>query len=81
MKDIAYGIVEETYVLGSERRSSYGIALFSDAVNCGTSTIIDEIGDITDNRKQLEVLVEQCNKLELSPLHFRDVVEDFKVTA
>ena len=80
MKDITYGIVEETYVLGEERRLSCGIVLFSDADNCGTSTIIDEIGDITDDRKQIEVLVEQCNKLELSPLHFRDVVADFIAT-
>ena len=50
MKDITNGIVEETCVLGEKRKSFCGIVLFSDAENCGTSKIIDEIGDITGSQ-------------------------------
>jgi len=80
MNDITYGIVEATYVLDDERRFSYGIAVFADAAQTGTAVIIDEIGDVSDDREKVEMLAALCNKLDLSPLHLRDIVEDFLTT-
>ena len=33
--------------------------------------------DISDDNKKMEELVGLCNKLELSPVHFYDVISDF----
>lgn len=36
-----------------------------------------QIADLSLSGSSVERLAEQCNRLELSPLHLRDVVEDF----
>lgn len=77
MKSVTYAITEEKYTLGSESRTSYGIAAFVDAETSGTATIIYSIHDITSNKKRLLQLVDDCNRLELSIVHLSDVVEDF----
>ena len=43
----------------------------------GTATIIDSIRDITADKEKLAYLVDECNRLELPPIHLRDVIEDF----
>ena len=43
----------------------------------GFHTVIQTIGDITTDRDRLSMLVDQCNLLELSPLHLNDVIEDY----
>ncbi len=37
------------------------------------------IHDITSDKDKILLLVELCNRLKLSPLHLRDVVDDFLV--
>ncbi len=43
-------------------------------IKCNSVTI----GHITEDRDKLNELCVLCNALELSPLHLKDVVEDFK---
>ncbi len=38
-----------------------------------------KIYNITPNKEKLEVLVDKCNKLRLSPIHIQDICEDFLV--
>ncbi len=77
MINVTYGIVEEKYTLGNESRVSYGISAYSDANEDGTATIVASVHDITSNKEGLARLVEDCNRLNLSTVHLRDVVEDF----
>ncbi len=49
----------------------YGIAAVS------ADKIIAEIHGISKDREKVENLVNTCNRLELSTVHFYDVVEDF----
>ena len=77
MIDVTYAIVEEKYTFENESRIAYGIAAFADAKQDGTATIVASIHDITSNRESLSRLVDDCNRLKLSPLHLSDIVEDF----
>lgn len=76
---ITYGITEEIYSLGPDSRITYGIAAYADAENDGTATVLQSINDITSDREKIQALVETCNRLKLSIIHLRDVVEDFLV--
>ncbi|WP_195985546.1 DUF6514 family protein [Clostridium sp. D33t1_170424_F3] len=40
-------------------------------------TLILQIADLSFSGPSVEQLAEQCNRLGLSPLHLRDVAEDF----
>lgn len=72
-----YGITEEIYTLGSDRRISYGIAAYADAELDGTAAIIASVHDITSDKEKLSDLIQACNRLGLSTIHLHDVIEDF----
>ncbi len=74
---ITYGLTEEHYSLDADTRVAYGIAAYANADEDGTATIVASVHDITDNKQALAELVSLCNRLELSPTHLHDVVEDF----
>lgn len=79
MTKVTYGMTEEVYASGIEKRISYGIAAYADAEEDGTATIVAAVHDVTADRQALSGLVELCNRLELSLIHLNDVVEDFLV--
>lgn len=35
------------------------------------------VEDLSLCKEEVEELIERCNRLELSPMHFQDVLEDF----
>ena len=74
---ITYGIREEVYCLGKERRCAFGIVAYSDAKEDGTATVIASVGDVTEDRVALAELVKKCNEGRLDPIHLYDVTEDF----
>ncbi len=62
------------YIAVSEtdaKEGSVGIAAYEGA------HLIEQIRDITTNRAEAEQLAKKLNQMEVSLLHFRDVVEDF----
>lgn len=75
--NITYGITEEIYSLGTDRRVSYGIAAYANAKEDGTAIIVAAVHDITSDKKSLSELVLSCNRSELSVIHLEDAVEDF----
>lgn len=77
MMNITYGLTEETYILGSNVRTAYGIVAYADAENDDMATIIASVNNITTNKDTLYELVSLCNRLKLSAIHLDDVVEDF----
>lgn len=77
MNKITYGISEEIYILNNQKRISYGIVVYSNADQDGTATIVDSVRDVSSNKENITRLVNECNRLRLSPIHLRDVVEDF----
>ena len=76
MTGITYAVVEEKYAHLNGYRVSYGIVMYSSAQN-GKVSLMNSIHDITSNKKKLEKLVADCNRLQLSSVHIVDVVEDF----
>ena len=77
MINVKYGVIEETYSLGTTYRTAYGIAVYSNSEEDGTATVVASIHDITTDKQALSELVCLCNRLELSTIHLNDVVEDF----
>ena len=73
IKDISCGtyelLITEKSLDGRQYRT-YGIRLFY----AGTEVSVE---DLSLNREVVEELVERCNRLQLSPIHFKDVLEDF----
>ena len=77
MNEITYGISEEKYTLGNDRRTSYGIVAYADTKASGTAIIVASVNDITDDESKLSDFVDMCNRNELSLIHLSDAVEDF----
>ena len=77
MNGIFYGIIQEMYVLGTENRISYGIAVYSDPEINGTASVITAVHDISGNKKMMDALVLMCNSHHLSPIHLKDIIEDY----
>lgn len=74
-----YEMVEERWILKENERVSYGIAVYREDPG-GTAVPITVYHDITPDRNRLFELIRQCNLLHLSPLHLRNVIEDFLET-
>lgn len=77
MSSIIYGVIEETYDIGGKKRVSYGAVVCENGGADGTAAVIERINDVSSNKESIEALVEKCNRLELSAIHFKDVVSDF----
>ena len=74
---VTYGVIRETFILDTAERTAYGIAAYADTESDGSATVIARIGDVTPDASKACELAELCNRLELSPMHLYDVVEDF----
>ncbi len=77
MNNVTYALSEEIYKLGNEKRVSYGIVAYANAELDGTATIISSVRDVSSDRQAIVDLISQCNRLQLSPAHLGEVVEDF----
>ena len=70
---ITYILCRETYKTKRSERIAYGIAAYAK----NTKTCVVRLHDITSDKDALTRLVLLCNRLQLSPIHLHDVVEDF----
>lgn len=75
MNATVYGVLSERLSVLGEERTAYGIALCKRGA--GECEVIEAIRDLGGDRGEIEHLADACNRLSLSPIHFRDVVEDF----
>ncbi len=65
-----YELIESIKTLEEQEYRCYGIRL----IFAGAAV---DVEDLSLHRDEVETLVERCNRLQLSPLHFQDVLEDF----
>jgi len=77
MNGITYGVTEECYTVGSDRRVAYGIAVYADADTTGTASIVASVRDISSDKKKVEEFVRLCNSGGVSLIHFSEMVDDF----
>ena len=75
-----YGMIEEIYEIGDLKRTSYGIAAFSDVPCNGASCILFAARDLSAERTPIEELVCKINRFQLSETHFNDIINDFLTT-
>ncbi len=69
-----YIVMKTEYEAGAQTRYGYGIALTDGEEEF---LVLDSVEDLADDREAVSHLVELCNRLELDPIHLRDVAEDF----
>ncbi len=77
---ILYELVEEVYHCNNCNdicRISYGIAAYIHSEEEEFASIIASAHDISSDREKVLDLVSRCNRMELSPAHLADVIEDF----
>ena len=77
MNDRVYGVVKEVYILGTQMRVAYGIALYANADSESIATVLMSFSDITSDEQKINELVLLCNQYNLSPLHLADILEDY----
>jgi len=65
-----YVLIRDTY--NDKNSVKFGIAAIDDSGN-----IIAEAHDVSENEDKVIELIHRCNKLELSSIHFFEVVSDF----
>lgn len=70
---ITYILCKETYKSKRSERIAYGIAAYAE----DKQTCITKLQDITSDKDALSELIDLCNRLQLSPIHLQDVIEDF----
>ena len=74
---ITYGIVTETHEVNAHKRTSYGIAAYSNVEENGAACVLYAARDLSQTREPIEPLVAQLNSGEASALHFEDLINDF----
>ena len=79
MTNVTYEILEEPCFSEGMAYTSYGIAAYARSDLGEAPALIALVKDITPDGKALLELVKKCNLLKLSPLHLKDVVEDFLI--
>ena len=71
LKGVKYTVVEERNSCDEYGNiTSYGIAVRRDGHQ------LDEVDDVSLDKESVKKLVDMFNELELSIVHFRDVLED-----
>lgn len=74
---VTYAVTSEVCSFCGIKRISYGIDAHIKTGQNISSTVIASVKDITFDKSKLDILVQQCNNLQLSPIHLYDVIEDF----
>ena len=77
MASVKYGVTEEIYSIDNIRRTSYGIAAYSNYEIDGTSCIIASVRDISTEKSDVTELVDRCNKCSLPISQLQYVIDDF----
>lgn len=79
MTTVNYKLVEEptpSNHAGTSPQTTYGIAAYSASEKDAARIVIR---DITTDKQKLETFIRICNQLDLSLIHFNEVIEDFLV--
>ena len=69
--NVTYVLTTDWHTVDGRSRIFYGIAALDG------ERILLSARDLSPDRTRVEALIDNCNRLGLSPLHFWDVVEDF----
>ncbi len=72
---IKYMVFKEEITVEDRSQTVYGIEAFEKVGDVLRS--VERVSDITYSREKAEQLCDKCNKNKLSPLHLKDVCEDF----
>lgn len=71
---IRYRVYEETLILEEKEYTAYGVAAFDSA-----GELLCSVSDITLEKEKAAELARRCERLRLSPIHLKEVAEDFIV--
>ena len=80
MNKVIYSITTEVYSFENDSRTAYGIVAYDHAESNDAPTVLVSFSDVCSDYQKLKELVDLCNRLNLSPIHLYDVLEDFLLT-
>lgn len=69
-----YTINEKTISINDMSRISYGMDIYDDTY--GRMILLLKIYDISTEKNKVEVLISSCNRLNASPTHIFEIIED-----
>lgn len=72
METEQYILIESNYQVNGVQRITYGIAYID-----GADVILEAIPDLSINKERVQHFAALCTELHLSPIHLRDVIDDF----
>lgn len=76
-----YRITHEERILEGRNYHAYGIAVDLKESDGAAAREIARIDDIAASAETLRPLVELCSRLELSPIHLAEIIDDFILSA
>ena len=69
-----YTINEKTVSINNMSRISYGMDIYDDTY--GRMILLLKIYDISTEKNKVEGLISSCNRLNASPTHIFEIIED-----
>ena len=69
-----YTINEKTISINDMSRISYGVDIYDDTY--GKMILLLKIYDISTEKNKVEGLISSCNRLNASPTHIFEIIED-----
>lgn len=69
-----YTINEKTISINDMSRISYGVDIYDDTY--GRMILLLKIYDISTEKNKVEGLISSCNRLNASPTHIFEIIED-----
>ncbi len=72
---VKYFVFSEKTIIDGKLCIAYGIRAVDNS-NCNNEIVV-EISNVTLKREEANILCNRCNKHKLSPVHLKDVCEDF----
>ena len=70
-----YLVIKEEWMEKGVNLTRYGIAVAAVYEEC--CIILESYTDVSGDNESVSELVRKCNDLQLDPIHFSEVVEDF----
>ncbi len=72
---VKYAVFEHNVIIDGIKHLTYGIK--AEEILGGEAHTVCEVHDVTPSREKAEFICRECNENDLSPVHLRDVCEDF----
>ena len=72
-----YRVLQTQYTIQGRTYTVYGISVYEQAFDNSPIALVRKVPNISLSMSRVADLVERCNRLQPSPIHLDDIIEDF----